>query len=106
MSGEPERDRHGGRWDTRKKPRKSAAAGSSEGMEAGIETTDFEELAREQGAVLEALSSPINSKAIEGIYDMQEPGEREQLARDIWTVDLSDAMTSIRDANAELVPAQ
>ena len=103
MSGSSERDRHGGRHDMRKRHKPPAVGGGSGDSDAGIELTDFKEMARLQAEQLAAIHSPINSKATENVYDMQKADERERMAVNIWTADFADCMVQLRADNRELM---
>ena len=66
----------------------------------GIELVELQN--RVQALELErhALFTSIDSNAI---YDMQAPGEKDRLGRDLWTRDLGADLRALRAANSELV---
>ena len=102
MSGDIPRERHGGRFDHRK--RRSGAASSSAGDESerGIELVDLRKEKRALEQHLGSLHAPINSE-VQGVFDMRKDGDLDALASGIWTVDFSASAAALRAANNELV---
>lgn len=75
MDGAPARDRHGGRWDKRKR-RSGSDAGATSTEDTGIELVALGRRVDEMQAELDALRSPIISSELNGVFDMQQPGGR------------------------------
>jgi hypothetical protein len=88
-----------GRVAKRSKAAESRGKGGDNSAEDGIEMADLREL--EQARSLQAaLFSPINSKSV---YNMRVKGDKERLARDLWTADFEASMAGLREANPELL---
>ena len=102
MSGSAPRERHGGRFDKRKRSRGAASTSSVDESEQGIEMTDFRVLLESMEAERAALHSPIASQ-VSGVYNMQSVADREKMAAEIWTADFTSSMEALKAANAPLV---
>ena len=102
MSGIAGREKHGGRFDARKRRSGVDSSSNVDDINEGIEMTNLRELYDEKMAVLSALHSPMVSE-VAGVYNMQKTGDRDRLAADIWTADFKVAMESLKAANPELV---
>ena len=90
--------------DGRKKPfwhkkRRSGGDGSA----ADDEGIELEDLRTAQWANSEERSALFRSFDASDTYDMMKPGEKERLARDLWTCNFSSSATALRSANAALV---
>jgi hypothetical protein len=106
MSGIPSRERHGGRFDARKRRSSGSGAGSGDRVdesEEGIELADLRLLVSKHAQERAALHSSINSKGVAGVFDRQKKDDANQMATAIWTADFADSMGAVRAANAELV---
>ena len=84
--------------EARKRPG-GATEGSSASGKVSIDEIELTEL-RHHSSALGKLHAPINSM---GIYHMDSKAEKEQLARDIWTLSIDESMAVLRENNAELV---
>ena len=90
-------------WDVRKR-RCSSSADVADHQAAeddcGIELTNFRELNTTLQAERADLFSPIDNSSV---YNMQKAGEKERLARDLWSGNFENEVVLLRAANPKLV---
>ena len=94
--------RHGGRFDVRKRRSGAASSAAGDESEEGIELEDLRATNQRQSEYIDALHSPMKSK-VQGVFNMQEAGQKELMAGAIWTVDFFACMEALRVENPELV---
>ena len=89
--------------DDRKRPPSFGTFNGSDTEDQGIELMQLRDLSGKQQSELTALHTPINSRAVQGVYDMQKPGDRQRLASAVWSANFKDCMGHLRAANPEFM---
>ena len=92
-----------GSRDDRKRPPSFGTFNGSDTEDQGIELMQLRDLSGKQQSELTALHTPINSRAVQGVYDMQKPGDRQRLASAVWSANFNDCMGHLRAANPEFM---